>query len=156
MIETDLRVDPFPEHPGQQLFPEEVKGHMNLDFLQNLPHEDRTSIRLTVPFTTSGSHSQPPIFRSDRLLKNAHLRRFPYPSPLDVHQSTPRGSGFREPCIRAFLNSLPKRLIQQAVGPEDWTGWSLTQTPCSATKKHSSRKHPEDAGKRPLQLVCRP
>jgi hypothetical protein len=59
---------------------------MNLDFLQNLPHEDRTSIRLSIPFTTSGSHSQPPIFRSDRLLKNAHLRRFPYPSPLNVHQ----------------------------------------------------------------------
>jgi hypothetical protein len=24
-------------------------------------------------------------------LKNAHLRRFPYPSPLNVPQSTPRG-----------------------------------------------------------------
>jgi hypothetical protein len=64
VVKTNLRVDLFPEHHGQQLFPEEMEWHMNLDFLQNLPHEDRTSVRLSVPFTTSGSVSQPPIFRS--------------------------------------------------------------------------------------------
>jgi len=41
-----------------------------------------------------------------RLLKNAHLRRFPHPSPFNVPQSTPYGSGYRGPCIQTFLNSL--------------------------------------------------
>jgi hypothetical protein len=93
---------------------------MNLDFLQNLPHEDRTSVRLSVPFTTSLSLSQPPIFRSDRLLKNAHLRRSPYPSPLNVHQmyaSRLRIAGalllgiFEQPSKRDFFNRLSDRMV---------------------------------------------
>jgi len=51
---------------------------------------------------------------SIRLLKNAHLLRFPHPSPFNVPQSTPHGSGYRGPCLWAFLNSLPKRLFQFA------------------------------------------
>jgi hypothetical protein len=48
-------------------------------------------------------------------LKNAHLRRrFPHPLPFNVPQSTHHGSGFRGPCIWAFLNSLQKRLFQHA------------------------------------------
>jgi hypothetical protein len=31
-----------------------------------------------------------------RLLKNAHLPRFPAPAPFNVRKSTPRGSGDRE------------------------------------------------------------
>jgi hypothetical protein len=41
-------------------------------------------------------------------LKNARLLRFPHPSPFNVPDSTPHGSGFRGPCIWAFLNSLQK------------------------------------------------
>jgi hypothetical protein len=57
----------------------------------------------------------------NRLLKNAHLLRFPHPSPFNVPQSTPHGSGLvplrstilriRGPCIRAFLNSLQRDLL---------------------------------------------
>jgi hypothetical protein len=42
----------------------------------------------------------------NRLLKSACLLRFPHPSPFNVPESTPRGSGFRGPCIQTFLNSL--------------------------------------------------
>jgi hypothetical protein len=41
-------------------------------------------------------------------LKNAHLLRFPHPSPFNVPASTPHGLGFRGPCIWTFLNSLQK------------------------------------------------
>ena len=41
---------------------------------------------------------------SSRPLKNARLRRSPRPSPLDVPNRTPYGSGLREPCIRPFLS----------------------------------------------------
>jgi hypothetical protein len=50
-------------------------------------------------------------------LKNAHLLRFPYPSLLNVPQSTPRSSGLRGPCIWAFLNSLYEGFVQQVVRP---------------------------------------
>jgi hypothetical protein len=52
-----------------------------------------------------------------RLLKNARLLRFPHPSPFNVPESTPHGSGFRGPCIQAFLNSLDQHLVQQTVNP---------------------------------------
>jgi hypothetical protein len=47
-------------------------------------------------------------------LKNAHLLRVPHPSPFNVPESTPHGSGFRGPCIWAFLNSLQKRFFRPA------------------------------------------
>jgi hypothetical protein len=47
-------------------------------------------------------------------LKNARLLRFPHPSPFNVPESTPRGSGFQGPCIQTFLNSLDQRRFQQA------------------------------------------
>jgi len=60
----------------------------------------------------------------NRLLKNAHLLRFPHPSPFNVARSTPHGSGLapfcsailriRGPCICTFLKSLQKRLFQHA------------------------------------------
>jgi hypothetical protein len=40
-----------------------------------------------------------------RLLKNAHLLRFPQPSSLRRTSSTPHSSGFQGPCIWAFLSS---------------------------------------------------
>ncbi len=42
MIETDLRIDPLPDDHRQQIFPEEVERHMNLDFFQYLTHADLT------------------------------------------------------------------------------------------------------------------
>jgi hypothetical protein len=53
----------------------------------------------------------------NKLLKNARLLRFPHPSPFNVPESTPHGSGFRGPCIRTFLNSLNHRLFQQPLKP---------------------------------------
>jgi hypothetical protein len=47
--------------------------------------------------------------------QNAHLLCFHHPSPFNVPDSTPHGSGFRGPCIWTFLNSLQKRLFQHAV-----------------------------------------
>jgi hypothetical protein len=46
----------------------------------------------------------------NRLLKNVHLLRFPHPSPFNVPDSTPHGSGLRGPCIWPFLNSLQRSL----------------------------------------------
>jgi len=49
-----------------------------------------------------------PSILSDRLLKNAHLLRFPNPSSLQRTPSMPHSSGFLGPCIWAFLSSLRK------------------------------------------------
>ena len=38
VVEADLRIDALPDHQGQQFVPEEVKGYVNLDFFQYLPH----------------------------------------------------------------------------------------------------------------------
>ena len=40
MIETDLRIDPLPDDHRQQIFPEAVERHMNLDFFQYFTHAD--------------------------------------------------------------------------------------------------------------------
>ena len=58
VVEADLRIHSIPDHALQQLFPKEIERHMNLYFLKNLPHGDCTSIRMCVPFITSGSFSQ--------------------------------------------------------------------------------------------------
>jgi len=57
-----------------------------------------------------------------RLLKNVRLLRFPHPSPFNVPESTPHGSGFRGPCIRTFLNSLDQRLFQQPLNEDGFKG----------------------------------
>jgi len=55
-----------------------------------------------------------------RLLKNARLLRFPHPSPFNVPESTPHGSGYRGPCIQTFLNSLDRQLFKRVVTRRSW------------------------------------
>ncbi len=47
-----------------------------------------------------------------RLLKNAHLLRFPHPSSLRRTPGTSHFSVFRGPCIWAFLSSLENHLFE--------------------------------------------
>jgi hypothetical protein len=49
----------------------------------------------------------------NRLLKNAHLLRFPHPSLLRRTLSTPHSSGFQEPNIWAFLSSLKNHFLSE-------------------------------------------
>jgi hypothetical protein len=56
-----------------------------------------------------------PYRKKPQVLQNAHLLRFPHPSPFNVPESTPHGSGYRGPCIWTFLNSLQQRLYKTLI-----------------------------------------
>ena len=68
--------------------------------------------------------------RVDRMLKNAHLLRFPHPSAWQrtfKYASLPSGQGaIREPCIWAFLSILGNTTFQQPDKRNCGSSWSIT------------------------------